>query len=87
MWPTQLRGRKFFRTHLEEITFLNFYIMYYAVIYNRYNNIARIEERPTIGRAEKAAEYFARMLNDGWWAVLEQKDNEWLDAYKKGCWL
>lgn len=79
--------KKYSRAEREKTTFLNFHIMYYAVIYNRNNRIIRIEERETTRRAEQAAEYFANMINEGWWAVLGREDNEWIDAYEKGRWL
>lgn len=51
---------------------------YAAVIYNRMNIIVRVEERPTMERAKKAGEFWAKF--GGWYKVVSGRES--IEMYK-----
>lgn len=54
---------------------------YSAVIYNYYNIVIRVEERPTRERAIMAGQFYTRLKNcsGAWYQVVEGED---VDLYK-----
>lgn len=51
---------------------------YAAVIYDRFNVITRVEERPTAERAMKAGEFWTRM--SGWYQIVSGEES--IEMYK-----
>ena len=51
---------------------------YAAVIYDRFNVIVKVEERPTAVRAMKAGEFWTRV--SGWYQIVSGEDN--IEMYK-----
>lgn len=51
---------------------------YAAVIYNRMNIIVRVEERPTMERAEMAGEFWTKF--GGWYKVVSGRES--IEMYK-----
>lgn len=51
---------------------------YAAVIYDRFNVVVRVEERPSEPRAVKAGEFFTRL--GGWYQVVRGRDD--IEMYK-----
>lgn len=51
---------------------------YAAVIYDRFNVIIRVEERPTAERAMRAGEFWTRI--SGWYQIAEGRES--IEMYK-----
>lgn len=51
---------------------------YAAVIYDRFNVIVKVEERPTAERAMKAGEFWTRV--SGWYKIVSGADD--IEMYK-----
>lgn len=51
--------------------------MYYAVIYDKFNIVTRVEGRPSAARADQAGRFFTRF--GGWYKVVGEED---ADLYK-----
>jgi hypothetical protein len=53
---------------------------YAAVIYDRFNVVTRVEERPTRERAMKAGAFFT-VGRKGWWWIIAEEEEE-IEMYK-----